>query len=50
MGIDSIVNISDNAPYGGESAFSQLEHNIVAGYLISAGKMKETQYRITHRI
>lgn len=39
MGIDSVVNMSDDvAPYGGESAFSQLEHNIVAVYLITAGK------------
>lgn len=39
MGIDSGVNISDDvALYGGKSAFTQLEHNIVAGYLITAGK------------
>ncbi|XP_058471767.1 visual pigment-like receptor peropsin [Solea solea] len=38
MGINSGVNVSDDAvPYGGKSAFTQLEHNIVAGYLITAG-------------
>ncbi|MED6278958.1 hypothetical protein CHARACLAT_029450, partial [Characodon lateralis] len=38
MGMDSVVNSSgDVAPYGGKSAFSQTEHNIVAGYLITAG-------------
>ncbi|XP_056283089.1 visual pigment-like receptor peropsin [Pseudoliparis swirei] len=38
MAIDSGVNISDDvALYGGKSAFTQLEHNIVAGYLITAG-------------
>ncbi|XP_005755463.1 visual pigment-like receptor peropsin, partial [Pundamilia nyererei] len=38
MGMDSGVNISnEDAPYGGKSAFTQLEHNIVAGYLITAG-------------
>lgn len=35
MGSDSSINVS--APYGGKSAFTQLEHNIVAGYLITAG-------------
>lgn len=39
MRIESEVNISsDAAPYGGKSVFSQTEHNIVAGYLITAGK------------
>lgn len=44
MASDSLVNISDEKvqPYGGESAFSQVEHNIVAGYLITAGKMEGT--------
>lgn len=43
MGIDSAVNISDDvAPYGGKSAFTQLEHNIVAGYLITAGNKEKT--------
>lgn len=38
MGIDTGVNISDDvASYDGKSAFTQLEHNIVAGYLITAG-------------
>ena len=38
MGIDSGVNVSDDvSPYGGQSAFTQQEHNIVAGYLITAG-------------
>lgn len=38
MAVDSAVNVSDAAaPYGGKSAFTQLEHNIVAGYLITAG-------------
>ncbi|XP_061700294.1 visual pigment-like receptor peropsin [Syngnathoides biaculeatus] len=38
MGIDIGLNASnDDIPYGGKSAFSQLEHNIVAGYLITAG-------------
>lgn len=42
MGVDFTVNISDDvAPYGGKSAFTQLEHNIVAGYLITAGKKKK---------
>ncbi|XP_077477497.1 visual pigment-like receptor peropsin [Stigmatopora argus] len=32
------LNISDEEiPYGGKSSFSQLEHNIVAAYLITAG-------------
>lgn len=40
---DSGLNISDNAAtYGGESAFTQLEHNIVAGYLITAGNIHKT--------
>lgn len=43
MAKDSTVNISDDIFYGGESAFSQLEHNIVAGYLITAGKDREDQ-------
>ncbi|XP_075995910.1 visual pigment-like receptor peropsin [Genypterus blacodes] len=35
---DSDVNVSAaDAPYGGKSAFTQLEHNIVAAYLITAG-------------
>lgn len=39
MGIDLEVNNSGEvSPYGGKSAFSQTEHNIVAGYLITAGK------------
>ena len=39
MGLDSLVNASDEVvPYGGKSAFTQLEHNIVASYLITAGK------------
>ncbi|CAL8292035.1 unnamed protein product [Arctogadus glacialis] len=38
MGLDSLVNASDEVvPYGGKSAFTQLEHNIVASYLITAG-------------
>lgn len=42
MGMDSGVNISnEDAPYGGKSAFTQLEHNIVAGYLITAGNIKQ---------
>lgn len=42
MGIESEVNISsDAAPYGGKSVFSQTEHNIVAGYLITAGKQEK---------
>lgn len=42
MGMDSGVNISnEDAPYGGKSAFTQLEHNIVAGYLITAGNNKQ---------
>uniref|UniRef100_A0A3Q3ET09 Retinal pigment epithelium-derived rhodopsin homolog n=1 Tax=Labrus bergylta TaxID=56723 RepID=A0A3Q3ET09_9LABR len=41
MGIDSGVNISD-VPYGGKSAFTQLEHNIVAGYLLTAGVLSLT--------
>uniref|UniRef100_A0A8C6UEM7 Visual pigment-like receptor peropsin n=1 Tax=Neogobius melanostomus TaxID=47308 RepID=A0A8C6UEM7_9GOBI len=36
--IEAALNISDDAvPYGGKSAFTQLEHNIVAAYLITAG-------------
>uniref|UniRef100_A0A665WAI8 Retinal pigment epithelium-derived rhodopsin homolog n=1 Tax=Echeneis naucrates TaxID=173247 RepID=A0A665WAI8_ECHNA len=43
MLIDSGVNISDDvAPYGGTSALTQLEHNIVAGYLIMAGAISLT--------
>lgn len=44
MALDSLANISDDKvqPYGGESAFSQTEHNIVAAYLITAGKMETT--------
>lgn len=44
MALDSLVNVSGDKvqPYGGESAFSQTEHNIVAGYLITAGKMETT--------
>lgn len=35
------VNISDDvSPYGGKSVFTQMEHNIVAGYLITAGNRK----------
>uniref|UniRef100_A0AAQ4REQ8 Retinal pigment epithelium-derived rhodopsin homolog n=1 Tax=Gasterosteus aculeatus aculeatus TaxID=481459 RepID=A0AAQ4REQ8_GASAC len=38
MGIDPEVNVTDDVTlYGGKSAFTQLEHNIVAGYLITAG-------------
>ncbi|KAK1893822.1 Visual pigment-like receptor peropsin [Dissostichus eleginoides] len=38
MGIELAVNISDEVSlYGGKSAFTQMEHNIVAGYLITAG-------------
>ncbi|KAM9354794.1 visual pigment-like receptor peropsin [Pholidichthys leucotaenia] len=38
MGLDPEVNVSDGAePYGGKSSFTQLEHNIVAAYLITAG-------------
>lgn len=37
MGIDSGANVSGVEPYGGKSAFTQLEHNIVAAYLITAG-------------
>lgn len=38
MAVNSAVNVSDAAaPYGGKSAFTQQEHNIVAGYLITAG-------------
>ena len=33
-----IVNISNDTD--GKSAFTQWEHNIVAGYLITAGKIK----------
>lgn len=50
MGIDSVANISgDTVPYGGKSAFTQLEHNIVAGYLITAGNFcvsKDSQYKL----
>lgn len=34
------MNISNDVE--GKSAFTQWEHNIVAGYLITAGKMKDT--------
>ncbi|KAJ4939232.1 hypothetical protein JOQ06_028688, partial [Pogonophryne albipinna] len=38
MGIELAVNMSDEVSlYGGKSAFTQMEHNIVAGYLIMAG-------------
>ena len=38
MGIEFAVNMSDEVSlYGGKSAFTQMEHNIVAGYLITAG-------------
>ncbi|KAJ3613219.1 hypothetical protein NHX12_019469, partial [Muraenolepis orangiensis] len=38
MGLDSVVNASGEVPpYGGESAFTQLEHHIVASYLLTAG-------------
>ncbi len=48
MGIDSGVNISDHVePYGGKSAFTQLEHNIVAGYLITAGKKEKKRPSLT---
>lgn len=51
MGIDSEVNISDDvAPYGGKSAFTQLEHNIVAGYLITAGNKENTTNVIIDRL
>lgn len=36
----SMVNISNEVE--GKSVFTQWEHNIIAGYLITAGKMKET--------
>lgn len=50
MGIDSGVNISDDvAPYGEKSAFTQLEHNIVAGYLITAGKREKHSRGVTNR-
>ena len=40
MGLDSTVNASGEVvPYGGKSAFTQLEHNIVASYLITAGNV-----------
>lgn len=48
MGIDSGVNISDT-PYGGKSAFTQLEHNIVAGYLLTAGNAEETSIGVRDR-
>lgn len=36
--MESGVNTTGEViPYGGKSAFSQLEHNIVAAYLITAG-------------
>ena len=38
METESGLNTSGEAvPYGGKSAFTQFEHNIVAGYLITAG-------------
>ncbi|XP_034089010.1 visual pigment-like receptor peropsin, partial [Gymnodraco acuticeps] len=38
MGIELAVNMSDEVSlYGGKSAFTQMEHNMVAGYLITAG-------------
>nr|XP_057934488.1 visual pigment-like receptor peropsin isoform X2 [Doryrhamphus excisus] len=38
MGTHTGLNVSSHdAPYGGKSVFSQMEHNIVAGYLITAG-------------
>lgn len=40
-----IVNTSSDVE--GKSAFTQWEHNIVAGYLITAGKMKDTH---THTV
>lgn len=50
MGIDFGVNISDDvALYGGKSAFTQLEHNIVAGYLITAGNKEKTTHGIVNR-
>lgn len=39
MKVFSLVNISNEVE--GKSVFTQWEHNIVAGYLITAGKMKE---------
>lgn len=49
MEIDPVVNISDDiAPYGRESAFSQLEHNIVAGYLIIAGRSENITETTSH--
>ena len=30
------MNASDSDPYGGKSAFTQTEHNIVAAYLLIA--------------
>lgn len=44
MGIDPEVNVTDDVTlYGGKSAFTQLEHNIVAGYLITAGNRNDEQ-------
>lgn len=39
MTVFSVVNISNEVE--GKSVFTQWEHNIIAGYLIMAGKMKE---------
>lgn len=33
------LNSSGNFPYAEKSAFTQTEHNIVAAYLITAGKL-----------
>ncbi len=33
-----LLNASAETVYGGKSAFTQTEHNIVAAYLITAGK------------
>lgn len=45
----SKMNISNDVE--GKSAFTQWEHNIVAGYLITAGKMKDTHTQTcTHTV
>lgn len=45
MGFDSGENISEDiATDEGKTAFTQLEHNIVAGYLITAGNKQNKKH------
>ncbi len=41
-----LLNASAETVYGGKSAFTQTEHNIVAAYLITAGKEQMCVYLV----